>query len=471
MFSAAHLRARRRFPCGIAVCALLCAAAVCAAQSKDVPDATIPLQPLGYQPAPAHILLAEGYTVSSLQYVDAHHLLFTYNARTLIKRMPEDSPDDSPQNVDALLLEVPSGKVVARAQWRLHDHAQYLWPVGDGTFLLRLGRELRLLTPLAESDPADMLQGKLLMTLPGQASRIEVSPDGRMMLVEADVATHPADTTPAMLAPPPQSAAAAAMSTSSLGVKPVPVVEDHTTDIQFLEFDLSGQASGHISVKRVGHIIAPGTLSVPLVHEGYIHAQENYTDDWLLIYTHLDGTAITLGDVVSTCQPSAAFLSNREVLVDTCNGADTALMMIVITLDKKELWQHALDSAGMEPSVRVTPASGRFAVSRILTDSAATAGIGMVVDDSVRMQRIDVMDIKNGALVARVTAAPAERVAQNFALSADGRHLAVMQNDVIALYDLAAPQDFPAAKIKPKDVVFVAAPDGAPVPAAPAAPD
>ena len=64
----------------------------------------------------------------------------------------------------------------------------------------------------------------------------------------------------------------------------------------------------------MGHIIAPGTLSVPLVHEGYIHAQENYTDDWLLIYTHLDGTAITLGNAAQLAggSPGAALEMNLD---------------------------------------------------------------------------------------------------------------------------------------------------------------
>ncbi len=115
MFFAAHLRARRRLHAHWPSCARLWGWRRIARRRRDVPDATIPLEPLGYQPAPAHILLAEGYTVSSLQYVDAQHLLFTYNERTLIKRMPEDSPDESPQNMAAVLLEAPSGKVVARA--------------------------------------------------------------------------------------------------------------------------------------------------------------------------------------------------------------------------------------------------------------------------------------------------------------------------------------------------------------------
>jgi hypothetical protein len=432
---------------------------VAAQNGNDVPDATIPLASLGYEPAPAHILLAEGYTVSSLQYLDAHHLLFTYNKRSLIKRMPDDSPDQNPQNVAAILLETPSGKVLAQAEWRLHDHAQYLWSIGEGTFLLRIGRELRLLTPLAENNPAEALHGKMLMTLPGQAAIIAVSPDGRMVLVESAVPVQTAEEAPAA-APPPATSPIG----TPLGNPPVPPPappEDQTTDVQFLDFDLSRQAQGIVNVNRVGHIIAPTPLMIPLIHDGYVHATEIYSDDWNLIYTELSGKDTVLGDVVSTCRPGAAFLSNNEILVETCNGHDTALIMTVVTLGKKELWQHALEDAGTEPSIHTTPAGGRFAVSRILLNGVASPGVDLSAETDVRMQRVDVMDIQNGALVASVVATPAERTAQNFSLSADGRHLAVLQKDTIALYDLAPIQDFPAAKIKPNDVIFVAAPEGA----------
>lgn len=423
-------------------------------EAQDVPDAVIPLTALGYQPPPAHILLTEGYAVSSLHYVDARHLLFTYNKRSLIKRLPGDSPDVNPQNVAAVLLELPSGKIVARAEWRLPDHAQYLWSIGEGTFLLRLGQELRLLTPLAASKPEEALHGKMLLTLPGPATMIGVSPDGRMVLAEADVSgrSAAADT------------AAAAANTAPIDAQAPP--EDHTTDVQFLEFDLSRQAQGIVNVNRVGHIIAPSALALPLIHDGYIHTTEIYPDDWGLVYTQLSGKDAMLGDVVSTCRPSAGFLSNSDILVETCNGNDTAVIMTVVTLGKKELWQHTLIDAGTEPNVHTTPGSGRFAISRILLNGISSPGADVPGQDDVRRQQIDVMDIQNGALVAQVVAVPAERGAQNFSLSSDGRRLAVLQKNSIALYELAPLQDFPADKIKPSDMIFVAAPEGAPVPAA-----
>jgi hypothetical protein len=297
-----------------------------------------------------------------------------------------------------------------------------------------------------------------MMMLPGQANMIEVSPDGRMVLVESDVTSS--STTPAGPAVPVQSPIG-----TPLGQTPPAVQEIHTADIQFLEFDLSGQAKGAIHVTRVAHMTSPDVLGIPLVRDGFIEAKEIYPDDWGLMFTHLGGNTVPLGDVVSTCRPRVAFLSNQELLVETCDGSDKQLLITVVTLDKKELWQHPLDSTGTEPILHTTPSGGRFALSRILTQNGGASGLSILTDDNVRMQRIDVMDIQNGALVASVAAIPATSAAQNYSLSTDGRHLAVLQNDVIAIYDLGPLQNLPAAKIKPKDYIFVAASEGPPVPA------
>ena len=53
--------------------------------------------------------------------------------------------------MDAVLLELPTGKVLARTTWRLHDHAQYLWNLGHGHFLLRIRDTLTTFAPLANS--------------------------------------------------------------------------------------------------------------------------------------------------------------------------------------------------------------------------------------------------------------------------------------------------------------------------------
>ena len=37
----------------------------------------------------------------------------------------------------AVVLEMPSGKVVKETDWYLHDTRRYVWPMGSGRVLLR----------------------------------------------------------------------------------------------------------------------------------------------------------------------------------------------------------------------------------------------------------------------------------------------------------------------------------------------
>jgi len=434
-----------------------------AAGGKDKPDNTIPLASLGYVAPPARFANNPAYTDVSMHYVDAHHLLFTYNARKLIHRTPDDTPDVPPQIVEALLLDMTTGQVMAQTDWRLHDHGQYLWPLGSGAFLLRNGHELRLLTPLAQKDP---LHTRLLMNLPGNVQFIQTSPDGRLAMVESDVVTVHRDESP-FTQPAPNAAPPTDGSPSpNAAPAPPPMTETHSTDIQYVEFDLSQAAQGIITAKRVGRDTADAPLVMPLLHDGFLKAKEAAPGDWDISYVPLRGTPQVLGDVVSTCQPRMAFLSNQEIYIFTCESSDSDGMSTMITLDRRELWQAVLDTDSKEMAVHPAAESGRFVTSRILNHQGPPSE-DMMPGAEYTKQRIEVRDVASGMIVVSVDAQPVHRSAQNFALSDDGRQLAVLQNDTIALYDLAPLQSFPPKQIKPDDLVFVGAKDvaGPPAPA------
>jgi hypothetical protein len=81
--------------------------------------------------------LSEDESSLSLNFVDADHILLTFNPKKLFERLPTCSPDHQDRLVHAAILEVPSGKVVKEADGYLHDRRRYLWPLSPGAFLLR----------------------------------------------------------------------------------------------------------------------------------------------------------------------------------------------------------------------------------------------------------------------------------------------------------------------------------------------
>ena len=113
----------------------------------------VELGPLGFQTLYPEFLLAGSSMLTVWTSWDKDHLLITFNVRRLMKREPNDPVDDLDRTVGAFLVELPSGKVLARTEWRLHDHGAYLWNLGHGRFMLRVRDRLTMIAPMASTDP------------------------------------------------------------------------------------------------------------------------------------------------------------------------------------------------------------------------------------------------------------------------------------------------------------------------------
>src|SRR6202030_3877125 len=100
------------------------------------PEERILVGPLGYRP-PGPLYMLSGKAFSSLDFIDAHHLLFTFHLPRLMRREGNPGRSDNDQIIQALTLALPGGAVLASAEWRMHDRSRYLWPLADGRFLVR----------------------------------------------------------------------------------------------------------------------------------------------------------------------------------------------------------------------------------------------------------------------------------------------------------------------------------------------
>jgi hypothetical protein len=120
--------------------------------------------------------LSEDESSVSLNFVDADHILLTFNPKKLFQRLPTCSPDHQDRLVHAGILEVPSGEVVKEADWYLHDRRRYLWPLSPGVFLLRRLNDLYIVD--------SSLHEKLLLSSPKDLLWVTVTPDGGQIIVE-----------------------------------------------------------------------------------------------------------------------------------------------------------------------------------------------------------------------------------------------------------------------------------------------
>lgn len=393
-------------------------------KQKSEPAVRIRLASLGYQSPPQDVLLMN-YSTLALQFVDSEHLLLTFNARGLLRRLPNDPPEDNDQNVTALLLDAPrsagseSGKLLAWTEWRLHDHAQYLWRLGQGRLLLRQGLELRILAPLEHLGTSQPLSSRLLMTLPNPPVSIQISPEGKLMVLQMESRPGTAD----------DSVALKMQVGASLLEK--------TYDIQFVDLASEAKSADELTYRIGGEQRSAYPLDIPILPAGYLDLSKVGLDRWHVTFgpAVAGGKRSDLFDVVSNCRPGLQFISDDEFVIGGCQRDPGKFSRGGYTLDGKELWRYDFPEPDGLETLKLSDSGNRFALGRILTSYPLSPGQPLS-PDLATAQDIRVYEGRSGKQVLRVQASPMQADGRNYALSPDGSRLAVVADGDIEVFNL-----------------------------------
>jgi hypothetical protein len=127
---------------------------ICTAPCALVPDAAGPVPAraslsttmLGYVPHDRREYAAFDFE-STLNFLDAHNLLFTYDPHKLRQRIRDSFSSESIHTVRAVLLDPATLKIKRILDWQIQGEGQYIWHTGPGQILVHLGHDLRLLDP------------------------------------------------------------------------------------------------------------------------------------------------------------------------------------------------------------------------------------------------------------------------------------------------------------------------------------
>src|SRR5271170_7469241 len=176
---------RRRAPSrsrslGVALTSLMTVLSWAAKHEKtDAPTPVVRIStvPLEYHPLSSFYLMSRTSS-SSLDFIDNEHLLFTFRATGLLKRLPDCQPDDEDQLIRALVVHLPDGKVERSVEWRMHDRGRYLWTLGNGKFMVRQRDTLEVTDSSLELQP--------FLSAGSSIRLIKLSPDSRMLLIETE---------------------------------------------------------------------------------------------------------------------------------------------------------------------------------------------------------------------------------------------------------------------------------------------
>ena len=363
----------------------------------------LPLDKMGF-PGLSASLVGQGASMLTVNFIDDDHLLLTFATRGLVPRVPGDPPEHQDRMVAAEVIELPSGKVQARADWHLHDMGRYLVNMGQGRFLVRIGDELSTMDVAGNLHAHDPL---LRMSMPPHSFRpdsLTMAPDGRLLTMETKV-----------------NLGAQMMAPKSL--------------VEFYRVS-GGGAGGPVAIVDAGKLLSPQPLYLALDGDGTLWADEGSRNEWTVSFHEFGGRVVKIGTLDSLCDPQFQMLSRSEYVAVTCSGADNHTKMVAYAMDGKEMWEEPL--AGMdEATYAFAPAAGRFAVIRTIEGVSAP---GNLVDTPpVDRQELRVYQTESGDMLMKAVGSPAIKTGENFDMAADGSLAVVVRDGALCLYKLAAP--------------------------------
>jgi hypothetical protein len=369
------------------------------------PEERILVGPLGYHP-PGSLYLLSARTFSSLDFVDADHLLFTFHQPGLLRREGNPGESDNGQMIHAVVLDLPDGTVSASAEWRMRDRSRYLWPVGQGKFLVRQRNTYSL------TDASLKLHKYVDISTP--VLETEISVDGRILVIEHQYEKHTAE----------QHSKLAAQA-AQYGEPPP------AEDIQITLLDVASR-------DVLAALRTPSPIAVPITSTGYVGVAREQGDNFVVRFVPFQGEVLPLGKVLSTCTPRENFLSQKTLIIESCGPKSQDIFLDAWSTDGKKLWSGRRESHLVWPTFASSRTGNRFAVSLLhvsryvdLTDS--------LIDEDVKEQVVQVFDTETGALLMQTTTSPILSAGQNFALSDDGDRLAVLRDGAIEIDKVPSP--------------------------------
>jgi hypothetical protein len=396
--------------------ALLCALGSAHGEQKNndagpKPDVRIPVEPLGYV-APSSFYLTSRLSSISLDFIDKDHLLFTFRTPGLMQRLPNEPPDDEDQNIRAAVLELPSGNVVAKTDWRMHDRSRYLWRLSEGRFLVRQRSSLFVTDASLELRPYINSDTTL--------QSVQISPDRKLIVVESESKKEG-----------PRTVASTMPTFGDVIPEPKPV------QIYILHADTRS---------IIAHAETLNAVGIPMLGEGRLQSIPGNQNKWLIRYLPFHGEERTLAEVQSFCHPTEETVSGDVALIVTCPRSSNDHQVFAINLDGKTLWQQRWESRYIWPTFQLTQDGSRFAYSSLQVNHPV--GIMDTIDETnIVHQMVGVFDTKTGQLRMVKDANPILSAGQNYALSPDGLRFAVLRDKAIEVYDLP-----PAATASPAEI-------------------
>jgi hypothetical protein len=368
-------------------------------------------------PAFSNPFLSSGSSMLTVHFLDGSHLLVTYSLRTLVPRLRGDPRGDDDRLVAAEIVDLPSGHIAARTEWRMHDHGRYLWKLREGRFLVRMGDRLYTMAPMANLAANDPFMRTVFPSAAMRPNVVDVSPDGGVVTLET------------VLDSPEEN-----QSTVVLLGNQDTAQEKSQTVINFYRMRDGDKGAADFEMEPAGMTLSPQPVYIPVDADGYLWAEPLDDAMWNLTFDSYDGKTVRLGTVLSSCRPRVQMISRSEFLVMSCRGSDDNIRVASYGLDGRETWEEGRGGYG-PPTFAYAPRAARFAMSSTELDAPPPPEQPNAPPEAPR-QEVRVYQDASGDLLLKVDCTPVFKTAENFDLSPDGMLAVVVRDGGIAVYKL-----------------------------------
>ncbi len=380
-----------------------------AASPQPAPSSHIDLSPTGYRELSRMDRLSEDEPNQSLDFLDADHVLLTFNRKKMFQRLPEPTSDHQDRVIHAVVLDLNSGQVLKEADWYLHDRRRYLWPMGHGKILLRRQNDLYIID--------SNLQERLLLKSPKDLLWVSLTPGGGQIITETETDTP-----------------------SATGAQSRPKFE-----VKFLDVDTL-QTVRTVFVRQLVNMTGTSTGYADLIHK---------SDIWLVRFGPSPTRRRNIIRVRSQTPPDVFFTTENSMVVGRCPAVACDYSTTSFSLSGNRLWRQHWPKYRVSPQVVRSDDGSRVAIGTLQISPAAIAATPSDPDaptfspdpqPEMFVQQVQVLESATGTSVLKIEPSPAVVTGQNFSLSPDGRRLAVISGSTLELYSLPAASPAEEAK-------------------------
>ncbi len=385
-------------------------------QNPSVPPAyAIPVGPLGFS-VPGENYILRRQSLVSLDFLGEDRILFTFHVSGLMERDDADPTGGSKQQIQAVILALPTGKVESRATWMVPDRSRYLWMLNDGHFLLRTANGL---------DEGDaQLQTSPALRLPGRLLWVQMDPRQQILIANS--------LEPATATEKPAGVGASAPGTSNTTPDAQKQVEPGVLVVRTLKRE-SGDV---VRVLRV-----PWTsqkVDWPLNAEGYLERSHESGFQWVLKLVSFTGGDRVLTHIASGCPPQYAFISDSALLVTSCDP-EGGWKLSAMSTTGESLWDKKIATNTMWPLLTMTPSGSRIARETLILNHTAGKYKRMLTAKDVQGQVVKVFDGADAKPVLEAPLTPIFDGGGNVAISPSGQRVAILNAGAIQVFQLPPP--------------------------------